>query len=97
MSVTLLMIHRVDIQSPAGGGAFTTTATAVPARVERAIQEAQITYSGLGVTDLAYFDQDYGITTANRIVFEAITYAVKQVYDVGNVGRIWQVALSPVP
>ena len=90
MSVSLLMIHRVDIQTPAGGGTFTTTASAVPARVEKAIQEAQITYSGLGVTDLIYFDQDYSLTTANQIVFEGHTYAAgKFTYDVGNVGRIW--------
>jgi hypothetical protein len=97
MSVSLLMIHRVDLQAPAGGGTFSTIATAVPARIERAIQEAQITYSGLGVTDLAYFDQDYSLTTAHRLIFEGVTYAIKQVYDVGNLGRIWQLALSPAP
>ncbi len=97
MSISLLMIHRVDIQTPADGGTFNTTAAAVPARVEKAIQEAQITYSGLGVTDLIYFDQDYSLTTANRIAFEGHTYAVKAIYDVGNVGRIWQVAVTQNP
>lgn len=94
MSISLLMIHRVDIQAPAAAGTWTTTATAVPARVERAIQEAQITFSGLGVTDLIYFDQDPGLTTANRLAFEGQTYAVKQIYNVGNLGRIWLVAAT---
>jgi hypothetical protein len=94
MSVRLLMIHRVDIQAPAGGGTFTTAATDVPARVERAIQEAQITFSGLGVTDLIYFDADHALTTGHRILFDGNTYAVKQIYNVGNVGRIWLVAVT---
>ena len=94
MSVRLLMIHRVDIQTPAGSGTFTTTATAVPARVERAIQEAQITFSGLGVTDLIYFDTDYNLTPQHRIVFGANTYSVKQIYNVGNMGCIWLVAAA---
>jgi len=94
MSISLLLIHRVTLQAPAAGGVPGATTPNVPARVEKAIQELQVTFSHLGATDLVYFDADHGLTLQHTIVYQGNTYALKQIYNVGNLNRIWQVAIA---